>query len=113
MAKKGNTVELRAASSEIQDGFVRLQSKLRAIEALIDLADETAGHADRDIGAATMLLLDVNEGVEALQERVVRALHTPVLQAALATAPHRRREGCLPRSSRASLPITFSRSDDV
>jgi len=61
-------------SHQIQDGFLRVQSKLRGVLALVDTGD---------VGAATMLILDLQESVEALGSRVVEQMQPrAVLQAA-------------------------------
>jgi len=85
-AKKGNIDDRAArsadASNEIQDDFLRVKCKLRAVLALLDVADESAEHTDHDIDAAMTLLSDTGESVEALEAKVVdRMRPRPVLQA--------------------------------
>ena len=89
--KKVSTGELRAVSSDarsdfdidldIENQFLSMQARLRAVLALIDDGVDVNG-LDQDLEAANRLLMDMMGAVEKLQKSVYSTSARPALRAA-------------------------------
>ena len=67
------------ASNDIQDRFVHVKSKLRAVFTLLGDVKDTED--ERDLDAAWMLAVELCDDVKALESKVLALICRPVVQA--------------------------------